>query len=117
VIHSTHDLVLWGPFPGGEWAHGEGGGEAIGRHGLPGRRWHRSITTKLGHGDYWETWPLVIENVPEMLGALVPRRLPQQPDGSRSGGLPSSSPATHPVNSRKIGDPLESSWSVLLRQI
>lgn len=35
VIHSARDLVLRVPFPSGEWLHGEGGGEAIGRHGLP----------------------------------------------------------------------------------
>jgi hypothetical protein len=42
VIHSARDLVLSVPFPSGEWLHGEGGGEAIGRHGLPAGRWHRN---------------------------------------------------------------------------
>ena len=61
VIHSARDLVLRVPFPSGEWLHGEGGGEAIGRHGLPTGRWHRSVPTKLGHGDYWNTWPGVLK--------------------------------------------------------
>lgn len=83
VIHSARDLVLRVPFPSGEWLHGEGGGEAIGRHGLPAGRWHRSVETKLGHGDYWKTWLGVLENVPAMLHRPLPLGLPEWPENSR----------------------------------
>lgn len=117
VIHSAHDWVLHWSFPGGEWAQGERGGEAIGRHGWPAGRWLHSVPTELGHGDYWTTWPLVIENVPEMLGRPVAHQPSQRPDGSHSGTLPSSDLATRSIDIREVGTPLESDWKVLLEPI
>ena len=117
VVHSTHDWVLRFPFPGGEWAHGENSGEAIGQHGWPIGRWHRSVPTELGHRDYWKTWPLVLENIPSMLDKPVAHRLPERPNGSQSGELPSSDLARHSLDVREIGAPLESDWKVLLEPI
>jgi hypothetical protein len=117
VIHSARDRVLQFSFPSGEWLHGEGGGEAIGRHGLPAGRWHRSVPTKLGHGDYWNTWPGVLENVPDMLGDALPLQLPEWPDDLSSGALPGNDLAVRVLAERQIGSPLESGWEVLLPQI
>lgn len=119
VVHSENDRILQLLFTRGEWANGENGGEAVGRYGRPGapERWYRTVRTKLGHGDYWSEWPLVIENIPDMLGAPVPQQPPEQPEISRSAQLPSSDLATRTIDTREIGAPLDLGWEVLLQEI
>jgi hypothetical protein len=115
VIHSAEDKVLAKAFPGGEWAAGESKGEAIGRHGWPPERWHRDVLTKLGHGDYWSEWPLVIENVPEMLGTVAPRQIATWPASSRPAAPPANSLPSRTLTGRQVGSPLGSGWEVLVR--
>lgn len=117
VIHSTKDKVLRAAFPGGEWLYSEPGGEAVGRHGWPAGRWHCSVRTKLDHGEYWETWPGVLENVPVMLGDALPLQLPEWPDNFNAGALPGNELPARALAKRRIGSPLESGWEVLLPQI
>ena len=117
VLHSAHDWVLMIPFRGGEEGHGEGGGEAVGRHGWPLHRWYKTVATDLGHGDYWETWRDVLENIPKMLGAAAPQLLPERPDGSRSSRLARSELPVREPDPRQIGEPLRSDWQDLLESI
>jgi hypothetical protein len=117
VIHSVNDQVLAKAFPGGSWAAGEGRGEAIGRHGWPPERWHRDVRTKLGHGDYWTEWPLVIENVPAMLGNAAPHQLFQLPVSSRPAVPSINRLPARTVKRRQLGSPLESGWEVLIREV
>jgi hypothetical protein len=117
VIYSTKDKVLRRAFPAGEWLFGEGGGEAIGRHGLPALRWHETVETKLDHPEYWNTWPGVLENIPVMLGDTLPLQLPVLPDDVSAGALPRNELPTRVLPERQTGSPLESSWEVLLPQV
>jgi Alpha/beta hydrolase of unknown function (DUF900) len=117
VIHSVHDWVLVIPFAVGEGGHGEGGGEAVGRHGWPLQRWSETVETDLGHGEYWETWRDVLENIPTMLGASAPRLLPERPDGSRSSQLPRSELPAREPDPRQLGEPLRSDWQDLLVRV
>jgi pimeloyl-ACP methyl ester carboxylesterase len=116
VIHSVHDWVLMMPFRAGEGEHGEGGSEAVGRHGWPLKRWSETVETDLGHGDYWETWNHVLENIPKMLRANGPRVLPERPDGSRSSRLPRSELPTRGSVPRQIGEPIRSDWQDLFER-
>jgi hypothetical protein len=117
VSHSAYDRVLMIPFRTGEGEHGEGGGEAVGRHGWPLERWSETVETDLGHGDYWETWRDVLENIPKMLRASAPQLLPERPDGSRSSQLPRSELPAREPDPRQIGEPLRSDWQDLLEPI
>lgn len=116
VIHSTDDKVLQRAFPPGWKLYSGDAVEAVGLNGMPNDgRWHCSVPTELGHFDYWKASP-VLENVPGMLGALVPRQLPDRPDGSQSGKLPSADLAARVLNIREIGAPLGEEWTVVLEQ-
>ena len=117
VIHSVHDWVLVIPFRTGEGEHGEGGGEAVGRHGWPLQRWSETVETDIGHGDYWKTWRDVLENIPKMLRATAPQLLPERPDGSRAGQLPRSELPVREPESRQVGEPLRSDWQDLLEPV
>jgi hypothetical protein len=117
VIHSADDRVLSRAFPGGTWAGGERGGEAIGRHGWPAKRWHRDVLTKLDHGDYWTEWPLVIENVPVMLGKAAPHQLFTWPESSRPATPPANTLPTRTLKGRRLGSPLGSGWEILVKQV
>jgi Alpha/beta hydrolase of unknown function (DUF900) len=117
VIHSAEDEVLAKAFPRGEWLVGEGGGEAIGRHGWPPKRWHRSVLTKLGHGDYWTAWPLVMENIPAMLGRAAPHQLSEWPESSRPATPRANRLSASPLKERKLGSPLGSGWEILVKPV
>jgi Alpha/beta hydrolase of unknown function (DUF900) len=67
VFHSAKDRVLNKPFEAGEWLHGEGGGDAVGRQGFPLKRWDHPVETTLGHSDYWPNND-IIKQMPELLG-------------------------------------------------
>jgi hypothetical protein len=80
VLYSAHDLVLRGAFPLGQGIANRVG-EAVGLRGRPdGGRWHRSVRTRHGHGDYW-TSAVAAREVHAVLACRPPRPAPEPTRG------------------------------------
>jgi pimeloyl-ACP methyl ester carboxylesterase len=113
VFYSAKDWVLSRPFEAGEWLHGEGGGDAVGRQGFPLKRWEHRVETALGHFDYWPNIGIV-QQMPEMLGLQNQRDLAERPLGNEHSAhrwLPQI-----PGQRRSLGDAINGEWHVLIRE-
>jgi hypothetical protein len=110
VFYSDNDSALNKAFKIGQWLHGEGGGEAVGRQGLPPGRWCHPVKTDLDHPDYWPNKDIILR-VPHMLGLQTERDQPDRILGNRRPAhrlLPRIS-----FPHRSVGDPIDD-WEVLI---
>jgi Alpha/beta hydrolase of unknown function (DUF900) len=114
VFFSAKDWVLNRPFHAGEWLHGEGGGEAVGRNGFPPGRWDHPVETKLRHSGYWlEKQRVILGKMPEMLGLATLRELPARPV---DGEWPERLLPVRPWRRRSLGAPLAGGWQTLIKE-
>jgi hypothetical protein len=116
VIHSRCDWILHHLFPRGEEKHSGDKSEAVGRHGRPIGRWHSSLETDLGHGEYWSKSPLVLRTVPDVLEMRKFQELPERPKRIRCHKLRNFHLPRNILRPRNIGDPSEYGWQTLLEQ-
>jgi pimeloyl-ACP methyl ester carboxylesterase len=113
VFYSAKDWALNKPFKAGEWLHGEGGGDAVGRSGFPLRRWDHPVETTLGHSDYWPNKD-IIKQMPEMLGLQTRRSPANRPIGNEQPAWKRLPHLTGPH--RSVGTAIEGEWHVLIRE-
>jgi pimeloyl-ACP methyl ester carboxylesterase len=73
VFHSRRDLALRLGFRPGQGIYGESG-RAVGRDGLPARRWTTTTDTRLRHSQYWGSRDVARE-IADHLGLTTSRRL------------------------------------------
>lgn len=73
VFHSRRDLALRFGFRPGQGIYGESG-PAVGRDGLPARRWTTTTNTRLRHSQYWGSRDVARE-IADRLGLTTARRL------------------------------------------
>lgn len=111
------DGTLKKPFQTGEWLHGEGGGEAVGRHGLPEKRWRRAVETNLDHGAYWYDEKRVISTMPELFGSAVPHPLRDRAVPLDAEPLALRRLPERRVPLRPLGAAIEGGWRVIVNEI
>jgi pimeloyl-ACP methyl ester carboxylesterase len=73
IFHSRRDLALRFGFRPGQGIYGEPG-PAVGRDGLPAKRWTTTTNTQLRHSQYWGSRDVARE-IAEHLGLATARRL------------------------------------------
>jgi len=110
VFYSDNDSALNKPFKLGEWLHGEGGGEAVGRLGFPLGRWRYRVETRLDHSDYWPNKEIILQ-VPEMLGLQTEYGPTDRALGNKQPAIRSLPRISFPQ--RSLGDAVDD-WKVLI---